>query len=288
MPELPEVETIVRALRDGGRDGPSIVGRTVRGAELGWERTVAMPDAQGFIAGLIGQRVEGVSRRGKFVVIRLKGASLLFHLRMSGDLIVHPNGVSGEEDPGARYDRLRIRLDDGSVLVFRDARKFGRAWLSADPQSILGGLGPEPLDAALRPEDFYRRLVERNRQVKPLLMDQSFLAGVGNIYSDEALHLAKIHPRRVSSTLNQEEAGRLLAALRSVLEEGIRRNGASIDWVYRGGSFQDMFRVYGREGQPCPVCGTPIVRLRIAERSSYVCPSCQPEPVVPATAKRGP
>jgi len=137
-------------------------------------------------------------------------------------------------------------------------------------------LGPEPLDETLTAEAFHRRLTVTHRALKPLLMDQRFLVGLGNIYADEALFYANLHPLRPAHTLTALEASRLLEAIRLVLQEGIRRNGASIDWVYRGGDFQNHFTVYGRAGQPCRRCGTPIQRLRIAQRSAHLCPRCQP------------
>ncbi len=146
---------------------------------------------------------------------------------------------------------------------------------------MVSKLGPEPLDLSLTPDDFFNRLQLRSRQLKPLLLDQTFIAGLGNIYTDEALHLARLHPLRGSDTLTYQEAERLLAAIRTVLTEGIRTEGASIDWVYRGGGFQNNFRVYGRAGEPCPVCGTPIERIIVGQRGTHFCPVCQPAPDLP-------
>lgn len=269
MPELPEVETIVRALRDGGRGGLPIIGRTVDSVDLRWNRTLAEPGRALFEARLPGQQVLEVDRRGKFIVLKLSADFLLIHLRMSGDLRVEEGG------PAQPHDRLLLHFTDGYRLAFNDARKFGRVWLTADADSILGGLGPEPFDPALDAAAFYRRLTQRRRQIKTLLLDQTFLAGVGNIYSDEALHLAGIHPLQNSATLSRIQAERLLEAIRDVLAQGIRTNGASIDWVYRGGEFQNNFRVYGRTGQPCPVCGTAIERRIVGQRSTHFCPRCQ-------------
>jgi formamidopyrimidine-DNA glycosylase len=148
----------------------------------------------------------------------------------------------------------------------------------ADPTDLFKGLGPEPLDENFGPEELYRRLQACKRQVKPLLLDQSFLAGVGNIYSDEALHLAGIHPRSASHHLSPLQAERLWGSIRQVLNEGIRLQGASIDWVYRGGDFQNHFRVYRRTGLPCPECGTVIERTVVGQRSTHFCPTCQPAP----------
>lgn len=278
MPELPEVETIARALRNGGRNEPPVTGRVISGAAVLWERTVATPTVEEFLARLPGQEILDVRRRGKFVVISLSRLdTLLFHLRMSGDLRVEP-GVDENVQPLplAPHDRLVIHFADGYRLAFNDARKFGRAWLVHEPREVLAGLGLDPFDPALTPEVFDQMLHARSRQLKPLLLDQTFLAGLGNIYTDEALHLARLYPLRQSDELTFEEASRLLEAIRAVLQEGIARNGASIDWVYRGGDFQNSFRVYQRTGQPCPVCGHPIERTLVGQRGTHYCPVCQP------------
>jgi formamidopyrimidine-DNA glycosylase len=212
-----------------------------------------------------------VGRRGKFVLISLSEDTLLIHLRMSGDLLVEDQRVAP-----APHHRLMLDLEGGIRLSFNDTRKFGRVWLVSDPGTVLSSLGPEPLSPSFTAEDLYKLLHARVRQIKPLLLDQRFIAGIGNIYADEALHLARIHPLRVSNTLEYEEVERLWESMREVLQEGIRRNGASIDWVYRGGDFQNYFRVYGRTGEPCPVCGTPIERIVVGQRSTHYCPECQP------------
>ncbi|NMC80052.1 MAG: bifunctional DNA-formamidopyrimidine glycosylase/DNA-(apurinic or apyrimidinic site) lyase [Chloroflexi bacterium] len=277
MPELPEVETIARALAQGGREGVPIVGHTLHSAEVLWARSLAEPALAEFQRRLPGQQVTAVGRRGKFLQIRLTQDTLLIHLRMSGDLRVEPaQGADGRPLAALPHDRALFNFADNLRLAFNDTRKFGRIWLLADPQKILAELGPEPLDPDFTPEDLYQLLQQRQRQLKPLLLDQAFMAGLGNIYTDEALHLAGLHPTRLSRSLSQAESARLWAAIRQVLEEGIRRNGASIDWVYRGGSFQNTFRVYQRTGQPCPVCGHPIERLLIGQRGTHICPVCQP------------
>lgn len=267
MPELPEVETISRYLREE----PSIVGRRIEGVHLFWDRTIAEPTPEEFRARIAGQVIESVGRRGKFVLISLSEDTLLIHLRMSGDLL-----VEGQSTAPATHHRLMLDLEGGIRLSFNDTRKFGRVWLVPDPATVLSSLGPEPLSPAFTPEELYRLLQARHRQIKPLLLDQSFIAGVGNIYADEALHLAKINPLRLSDTLEYGEVERLWASIREVLQEGIRRHGASIDWVYRGGDFQNHFRVYGRTGEPCPVCGTPIERIIVGQRGTHYCPECQP------------
>ena len=270
MPELPEVETIARALREGGRGAPGLVGRTVVRAEVFWKRTVEQPSSRKFKNRIVGQSIEGVGRRGKFVLIDLSEDTMLVHLRMSGDLRVGNNS-----QPLGDHVRLALHFDNGYQLAFNNPRKFGRVWLVPDPDEVLGSLGIEPFDPALTPEDFYHRLHRRKRQVKSLLIDQGFIAGLGNIYTDEALNLAKIHPQEKASMLSEVQAANLLNAIRAVLTEGIHRSGASIDWVYQGGDFQDYFRVYQRTGDSCLECGTPISRIVVGQRGTHFCPTCQ-------------
>ena len=164
-------------------------------------------------------------------------------------------------------------------MVFNDTRKFGRIWLVNSPDQIIGKLGPEPLNTEFTALQFYAKLQNVHRQIKPLLMDQTFLAGLGNIYTDESLFLAGIHPRTISSDIPVEKAEKLLGSIREVLEEGIRRNGSSIDWIYRGGDFQNYFKVYQRTGDACFNCGEPIQRILVGQRGTHFCPHCQPEPV---------
>lgn len=264
MPELPEVETIARTLR------PELVGRQIVSARLLWARTLATPSQTEFEKRMIGQFVVGVGRRAKYLNLQLSADNLFIHLRMSGDLY-----LKNSDDPPGKHDRLRLELSDGRALVFNDPRKFGRVWLVADADEVTGGLGPEPFDPSFIAQMLYENLRQRHRQVKPLLLDQHFLAGLGNIYTDEALHLSGIHPLRLSDTITVSEAEKLLHAIRATLQLGIDHNGASFDWVYRGGSFQNYFRVYNRTGQPCPVCGTPIGRMVVGQRGTHFCPTCQ-------------
>ena len=280
MPELPEVETIARKLR------PHLIDKTIKDAELRWARTLALPSPRKFKELIKGQEIKEVMRRAKFFILSLSDFSLLIHLRMSGDLFIKEGKIEPE-----KHDRLILRLSsaqmsaalkdreavDGSLssLVFNDTRKFGRAWLTANPQEVLGKLGPEPLSRDFTPRWLHTELHRKHRQLKPLLLDQTFLAGLGNIYTDEALHLAKLHPLIVSDFVTVKQAEVLHEAVRKVLKEGIRRNGASIDWVYRGGEFQNYFRVYDREGKPCSVCGTKIQRILVGQRSTHFCPKCQ-------------
>lgn len=270
MPELPEVETIRQTLRRGSSDRPAIIGWTAKRGDVLWERTLASPAAADFSRQLAGQQLIDIDRRGKYLILQWTRDYLLIHLRMSGDILIEPQDM-----PYGPYHRLVIDFEEGMRLGFADPRKFGRAWLLPDPQDVLGKLGPEPLDEAFAPDEFYRLLKTRRRQLKPLLLDQTFLAGLGNIYTDEALHLARLHPLTLSDRVSEAQAAVLFKAIRDVLTEGIKRNGASIDWVYRGGGFQNYFRAYQRTGEPCPVCGAPIERTVVGQRGTHYCPVCQ-------------
>jgi len=277
MPELPEVETIVRKLTGIHKSTAlSIIDCEIQDALVLWEGTLANQLPDDFIVRVKHQSVRSVKRRGKFLVFTLSKDTLLIHLRMSGDLRLE-NAIdqAGKEIPLQKHDRLVLILTGGIRLAFNNPRKFGRAWLVLNPEEILGDLGPEPFDEALDADRFYGLLQQHKRQLKPLLMDQHFIVGMGNIYTDEALYRAQLHPLRRSNTLTKEQSACLLDSLRSVLKEGIRRNGASIDWVYRGGDFQNHFNVYGRAGDSCPTCGTLIERLVVGQRGTHICPHCQ-------------
>ncbi|MBN1372161.1 MAG: DNA-formamidopyrimidine glycosylase [Anaerolineaceae bacterium] len=279
MPELPEVETIARALRSGGRGGVSILGRKVQRAELLWPGCLQGVEAGEFVAQTAGFEILAVSRRGKYLCFSVGERFLLVHLRMSGDLRVE---TQLDEQGAARqwlpHDRLALLFEDGHRMVFNDARKFGRVWLVNDPQEVTRDLGPEPFQEHFSADAFYKRLQTFRRQIKPLLLDQHFIAGLGNIYTDEALFQARIHPLTPSDRITPAQAASLWTAIRNVLSEGIHRNGASIDWVYRGGDFQNNFEVYQRTGEPCSVCGTPIEKTFVGQRGTHFCPSCQRAP----------
>lgn len=273
MPELPEVETIRLALKHGGRGAEPILGRRVLDSGLLWERTLADPTPDEFQDRIPGQEILDLGRRGKFLLLHLTDDTLLIHLRMSGDL-----NVVNQSIPIAAHDRLWLGLEGGLRLAFNDTRKFGRAWLVSDPQTVVGDLGPEPLDGNFTPQVFHEQLQAHRRQLKPLLLDQAFIAGLGNIYTDEALFMAQLHPLVISNSLDAAQAKRLWSSIRQVLREGIERQGASIDWVYRGGDFQNYFQVYQRTGEPCPRCGQAIRRITVGQRGTHYCENCQPSP----------
>ncbi|HET7011272.1 MAG TPA: bifunctional DNA-formamidopyrimidine glycosylase/DNA-(apurinic or apyrimidinic site) lyase [Anaerolineales bacterium] len=272
MPELPEVETLVRHLRQGSDGAPSLPGRRIMAATVRWPRHIGHPDWRTFAEAVRGRTIQDVRRRGKYLVLPLDSAYLIIHLKMSGDLAVVPSDA-----PEGRFEHTLLHLDDGWDLRFSDARKFGRVYLMEDPTPLLGPLGPEPLEQGFTFSTFRRRLRRHARKLKPLLLDQTFVAGLGNIYADEALHAARLHPLRRSDRLREQEVRRLWRSIRSALRRGIRHNGASLDWVYRGGSFQNHFRVYQRAGEPCPVCGSRIRRITVGQRGTHYCPTCQPE-----------
>ncbi len=279
MPELPEVETIARALRGQQNRvaekpaSPALIGRQIREARVFWARTLATPAPVEFGERVRGQKILAIERRGKYLLFRLSQDTLLVHLRMTGDMIVEPSG-----SPSRKHDRLVLELDAGLRLVFNDTRKFGRVWLVSDPESVLGSLGPEPLADEFTPRRLSELIEDRRRQLKPLLLDQGVIAGLGNIYVDEALHLAGLHPLRQANELTGDEVETLWRAIRDVLEQGIRRHGASIDWAYRGGEFQNYFQVYQRSGENCYRCGAEIQRIVVGQRGTHYCPGCQPEP----------
>ena len=269
MPELPEVETIKREL------APKIVGRSFSGVILNWPKAVQIPSAEDFSRRLIGKTIEELDRLGKYLILRLFGGeALILHLRMSGSLLLKT--ASGEPDP---YTRSIFLLDDGTELHFCDRRKLGMMWLVEDESTVVAKLGPEPLEPSFTPEVLAQRLGKRSAPIKAVLCDQTFLAGVGNMYADEALFAARIHPLRKGNSLSAQEVERLHGALRRVLEEAIRRQGASIsDYRRPGGelgSAQFMFKVAHRGGEPCPVCATPIERIPLRNRGTYFCPKCQ-------------
>ncbi len=264
MPELPEVETIARGLR------PQLVGRRITGLEARWPKALRPSLAQ-VEQGCVGRTVVEVGRRGKHLLLALSGGDwLIVHLRMSGRLEwVEPGG------PEPRHARTLWHLDDGRSLAMDDARKFGTVTWSPDPEGTLWRLGPEPLDAAFTPARFEAMLGSRRRALKPLLLDQHFLAGLGNIYVDESLFRAGLHPLERASGVSGAAVASLHGHIRDVLREAIDSCGTSIDWIYPQGRMQHYLRVYGRAGEPCLVCGTPIERLVVAQRGTWICPACQ-------------
>lgn len=264
MPELPEVETVVRGLR-----GP-LVGRTFTGVTVKWPNSVKTPIPE-LESRLPGQRIESITRRGKYLQFHLSaGDMLLLHLKMSGDLLVEP-----AQEPLHDHVRTIFELDNGHQLRFKDTRKFGRVYLVDDPAKVVGHLGPEPLADDFTVEAFKALFQRRKGRLKPLLLNQEFIAGIGNIYADESCFLAGVNPHRQVDSLSEEQLAKLYQAIRQTLQAGITHKGSSFDQVYRGGEFQNHFQVYGRTGEACYRCGAPITRAVIGGRSTHFCSHCQ-------------
>jgi formamidopyrimidine-DNA glycosylase len=269
MPELPEVETVRRRL------APVVEGRRVKRVEIVDPRVTRPFDPEGVARELTGERIALADRRGKYLVLRFEsGRALLIHLRMTGALL-----TGSSDDP---YTRAVLTLDDGSEVAYRDVRRFG-TWLLLEPDEIETYLdarvGPEPLDAGYRARDLAAKLVARRAPVKAALLDQRTLAGVGNIYADEALWRARLHPLRPAAELQPDEVKALHRAVREALRRGLDRQGSTLR-DYRlpngeSGAMQHEFKVYRRAGEPCERCGTPIDKIRVAGRGTWYCPSCQ-------------
>lgn len=269
MPELPEVETIKNDLLS------QIVGRCFTRVVLLWEGIVRGVSAEEFCRKLIGQRVEGVERRGKYLLFLLSGGeTLILHLKMSGSLLLKPAAAEPDD-----YARAIFYLDDGRRLCFCDRRKLGVMWLVRDRDAVVGKLGPEPLEPGFTAEVLGKLLSQRRAPIKALLCDQGFLAGIGNMYADEALFRARIHPLREAGNLSREEIKRLHQAILQVLRQAIGKGGASVDTYLRPdgelGEAHFDFQVAHRRGEPCAICGIPIERIPLRGRSTYFCPRCQ-------------
>ncbi len=272
MPELPEVETIVSDLR------PLVEGRTVAAVDLRFPTIVRHPEPEAFARDLPGQRVLALERRGKYMLLRLGGAVLVVHLGMTGQLL-----HTLPDDAYRPHTHVVLSLDNGTQLRYSDPRRFGRLLLGTEAELVaarkLPRLGPEPLDPEFKPADLHRRLAGRRAPLKVLLLDQSVLAGVGNIYADEACFRARIRPDRPAGRLSRERVGRLHAAVRESLLQGIANRGSSVDdyvdlYGARGRQ-QEELQVYGRGGRPCFRCGAPLTLVRLAGRATVFCRRCQ-------------
>lgn len=274
MPELPEVQTIVDDMQALGLCGVTIVD-----AHVLWDRTIATGSVDDFRHRIQGRIIENIDRRAKYIVITLSDSLFcLVHLRMTGRFQIEPS----DNSPG-RHARVILTLKDRRQLVFYDTRKFGRFFLTISPESVLGELGPEPLAPSFSARALADRIGRRKGRIKPLLLNQRFLAGLGNIYVDEALWTARIHPMRTADTLKSSEIRGLHRAIRQVLRQGIRNAGTSLGTGRsnfssirrnRGGN-ADQLNVFRRTGQPCPRCGQAIERLIVCQRSTHLCVRCQ-------------
>ncbi len=275
MPELPEVETVRRAI------APILEGACLEVVEIRDARLVRPFDPGVVAAALVGERVAHVGRRGKYLIVGFdSGRSLLVHLRMTGSLRYASRGALAD-DP---HTRAVLRLDNGSDVAYRDVRRFGTWELFEDGDLdpyLAARLGPEPL-GPLSVAQFGARLEGRRAPLKAALLDQRTIAGLGNIYVDEALWISSLHPLRVAGSLDDSELGRLHRAIRRVLRKGIERQGSTLrDYAQpdgRYGSMQNEFRAYGRGGEPCDRCGAPLVRIAVGGRTTTLCPDCQTLP----------
>lgn len=270
MPELPEVETYRRDL------DKALPGRVFLGARCDWPRQLPVNSPEELDARIRGQAVRHVARHGKVLAIALADDWLLVHLGMSGRL-----SCVARTEPVNAHAHVVFDLDDGSELRFHDPRKFGRIRLVADLDAALGGLGPDALGAQINEAAFVQRLRARNRQLKPLLLDQAFIAGIGNIYADEALWAAKLHPLTAANRLTKREAATLYEEIRGVLARSVEARGTTFTpagyrdfWGEPGGMVTEL-QVFRRTREPCGRCGTPIARLVVGGRSTHICPKCQ-------------
>ena len=272
MPELPEVETVRKGLEK------LVVGKTIREVTVFWPRIIETPEVELFQQQLVGQKIEKMERRGKFLIFKLSGSDLISHLRMEGKYEVHD-----EEDEIAKHTHVMFTFTDGSQLRYLDVRKFGRMVLVEKNQGeqyrgILA-LGPEPTPDKFKLAAFKIGLKKHHKAIKPLLLDQKLVTGLGNIYVDEALWEAKIHPEQPADTLTSKEVNVLYEAIIDVLARAVEAGGTTIrsylNALGEAGKFQISLNVYGQTGKPCPRCGTEIVKIKVAQRGTHFCPQCQ-------------
>ena len=268
MPELPEVETIRNEL------SPRVVGQSFTEITILDAKLVCGGSVEEVRRGLIEEKIESLERRGKYLVFHLaNGRSLIMHLRMTGSLLLNPRDVD-------RYARAVFHLSNGHRLVFNDRRRLGLIWLVDDTKAVVGKLGPEPLDESFTPDILEQRLSRHHIPVKAALLDQCIIAGIGNMYADEALFAARIHPLRKADDLSPEEVQTLYQSIRRVLGAAIGSKGASVDTYVRPegelGTAHFDFKVAHKGGEPCPICGSTIERVLVQNRGTYFCPRCQP------------
>jgi formamidopyrimidine-DNA glycosylase len=274
MPELPEVQTVVDDLLAAG-----LAGKTITGAKVFWPRIIHIPSARAFCRNISGKTIKHIRRRAKYIVFDLSGGwTLLIHLRMTGQLhLANPN------IPVDKHDHACLQFGPDLQLRYHDTRKFGRLYLVKDENDILGKLGPEPLDDTFSAAQLYSILQAHSRMLKPLFLDQTVLAGLGNIYVDEALWDAHLHPCCISSTVTRKAAAALHRAIRKVLKRGLKNMGTTLGTGHanfysvgrRSGRNRDQLNVFRRTGQPCSRCKTPVERIIVSQRSTHLCPACQ-------------
>jgi formamidopyrimidine-DNA glycosylase len=272
LPELPEVETTINELK------PGVAGKTIHSVEVFTPNTIAGMPAEQFCRDLAGHQIVAIARRGKFLVFRLdKGKIWIVHLRMTGAML-----LKKEADTPEKFVRVIIHLVGGTAVHFRDVRRFGRMWLVEDEKSVVGKLGVEPLSEEFTPDKLAAVLKSRETPLKTLLIDQKLIAGIGNMYADEALHQARIHPLKTADKLTAVECRRLCEAIQTVLTKGIKSKGASTDTFIRPdgnkGAAHLEFQVAHRKGEECPVCRETIERITVGQRGTFFCPACQKLP----------
>ncbi|ASZ07386.1 MULTISPECIES: DNA-formamidopyrimidine glycosylase [Enterococcus] len=272
MPELPEVETVRKGLER------LVTGKKIQKVQVLWPKIIEQPEAPIFEATLIGETIESIGRRGKFLIFHLTNYELISHLRMEGKY-----SFVEENQPLDKHTHVIFFFDDGSQLRYNDVRKFGRMTLVAKGQSDsyrgIMKLGPEPLPELFTLAEFEAGLKKSHKAIKPLLLDQRLVTGLGNIYVDEALWEAKIHPEQPANTLKGKEIAALRLAIIDVLGRAVEAGGTTIrsylNALGEAGSFQMALHVYGQTGQPCVRCQTPIVKTKVAQRGTHYCPKCQ-------------
>lgn len=275
MPELPEVETIVRELLNN-----DLINKKIVSVNVFWSKSIAMPDEKTFYEQIKGQKIVGIERRGKFIKFSLSKDTLLVHLRMTGKFLISKIGKKTESLP---HERLSLVLSDGRELHYYDQRKFGKWYLLLNPQDILSKLGIEPLSEEFSLEFFQNLLNKHSTQIKPFLLNQSHIVGLGNIYVDEALWNAKIHPKQPANTLTLQQIQRLHKAIAKVLLQGIEQQGTTLGSHQanyfsvsgRRGGNQFKLNVFRREGEKCPRCQATIIKITVAQRGTHLCPICQ-------------
>ncbi|WP_101844596.1 DNA-formamidopyrimidine glycosylase [Halobacillus sp. Marseille-P3879] len=274
MPELPEVETVRQTLKQ------LVLNKQISDVSVFWDNIIKRPqDPVEFKGWLQGQRLRDIDRKGKFLIFQFDDISLVSHLRMEGKFGLYDSGL-----PKPKHTHVIFHFTDGTELRYDDVRKFGTMHLFEKGQELkhkpLVLLGPDPFDPLFTLEYFYEKLQKTNRHIKSVLLDQSVVAGLGNIYVDEALYRARLHPERIAKEITFEEASRLKEASAETINKAVKQGGTTIRSYLNGqgemGMFQQELKVYGKEDTDCTDCGTPIVKLKVSGRGTHVCPHCQP------------
>ncbi len=272
MPELPEVEMMKQGLND------LVAGRLIESVEVNWDAIIEEPDVETFKSQLMGQKIKKIERRGKYLIFKLSDYDLISHLRMTGRYM-----LAEEEEVEDEYSHIIFHLNEGKKLIYHDIRKFGRMALVDEGLSVVYSgirkLGPEPFFDDINISEFSEALQERTSAIKSVLLDQSFIAGLGNIYADESLYRAAIHPEMPANQLTRDETVRLYLGIIEIIRLAIKEGGSTIrnykNAFGQEGQFQNYFKVYGREGEACDHCGSLIQKIKVADRGTHFCPQCQ-------------